>query len=211
MTYAEILDEVRLLCRRADIDDKIAAAIRTTTLRAHRLDFFPRDRLEAQITWTVASQLVAVPIATYLTRYRAVDYMRYYNPDTAALGNLLEKIDPRDVLDEYNYEKLDKYYQAGSTLKIRFEYPTKGIQLGYFSSPLVHPAASFVSWIADELPDLLIQGALAQIYNQTGKQEEARSINQMVGFEVDAAGRSATKGQTLVEQLRQFALEESAR
>lgn len=209
MTYAEILAEVKLLSKRGDVDDKIVAAVRMVTLRAHRLDFFWRDRIEAQVSWVAAATLVDINVQTYLPRFRAADYIRYYDPATLVLGNMLDSISPRDILDEYNYEKLDRWYMAGDVMKLKFAYPTFGAQIGYFCSPLVTPT-TYSSWIADQFPDLIIQGALAQVFNWTGKQEEARALNVMVGFDVDP-GRSGTKGASMVEQLKQWALEEQAR
>lgn len=210
MTYDEIFDEVKLLSKRGDVDDKIAICIRTVTQRAHRLDYFWRDRIEAQISWTTQATLVDLNVVTYLQRFRAVDYIRYWNPSDGILGNMLEYISPRDVMDQYNYEKLDRYYMAGDLLKLRFEYPTYGVQVGYFFDPVVYPAANYASWIAQDMPDLIIQGALAMLFNMTGKQEEARALNAMVGFEANP-GNNINKGPTMVEQLRQLALEEQAR
>ena len=210
MTYDEIFAEVKMLCKRGDVDDKIAAAIRMTALRAHRTDFYWRDRVEAQLQWATQQTLVEINVLTWLPRFRAANYARYWDPINGALGLMLTQIDPRAVLDEYNYEKLDRYYMAGDVLKVRFEYPTRGVQIGYFVSPVVTPGPTFQSWIGVQFPDIIIQGALAYLYNQTGKQEEARMINRMVGFEEDP-GRNMAKGPTLLEQLKQFALEEGAR
>jgi hypothetical protein len=210
MTFTEILAEVQLLSKRGDIDDKIRAAIRMVTLRAHRLDYFYRDFIEAQLQWPTEQTLIDINVQTYLSRYRAIRYVRYWDPVTFAYGNMLDVVDARDVLDDHNYEKQNRWYMAGDILKVKCQYPTRGLQVGYYCSPVVYPYAQYSSWIATHFPDIIIQGALAQVFNETGKQEEARAINQLVGFEVDP-GRSATRGPTLVEQLRQFALEEIAR
>lgn len=212
MTYQELFDEIKLLSKRGDIDDKITAAIRTVTLRAHRLDTFSRDMVEVQLSFggATAYTIVDVNVLQWLPRYRAVRYMRYWEPSTGYLGKMLTAIDPRDVLDDYNWEKHDRYYLAGDVLKLRFEFPSYGVQIGYYCDPILTPTSQYNSWIADKLPDLIIQGALAQVFNWTGKQEEARVINAMVGFETNP-GNNKNKGPTLVEQLRQYALEDVAR
>jgi len=209
MTYAEILAEVKLLSKRGDIDDKIAAAIRVAATRAHRLDYFWRDRVEVQLAWTTDATLVDINIINWLPRYRATDYIRYWDPSTLVLGGMLDQLDPRNVLDDYNYEKVDRYYNAGDVIKLKFQWPTKGVQVAYYADPVLTPT-SFGSWIADKFPDIIIQGALAQVYNWTGKQEEARVVNAMVGFETNP-GNNVNKGPTLVEALKQYALEENAR
>lgn len=210
MNYDEIFDEVKLLSKRADVDDKIATCIRTVTQRAHRTGYYWRDRVEARLSWTTQATLVDLNVITWLQGFRAVDYIRYWDPSSDALGLMLTKIDPRDVLDDYNYEKLDRFYMAGDILKLKFEYPTYGVQIGYYYDPVVYPATSYQSWIAMDFPDLIIQGALAMLYNMTGKQEEARVLNAMVGFEANP-GNNINKGPTMLEQLKQFALEEDAR
>jgi hypothetical protein len=208
MNFNEIFDEVKLITNRYDIDDKIRAAIRGITLYAHRTDYYWRDRIEAQLTFTQDDTLVAVNVVTSLPRFRAIDYVRYWQPATGILGLMLDKVAPRDVLDDYNYEKLDRYYMAGDLLKLKFSMATRGVQIGYFASPAVFPYASYSSWIAHQFPDLIIQGAVAQIYNQTGKQEEAASINKWLGI---LPGADPRGGPTLLAQLKQWALEEDAR
>lgn len=210
MNYTEIFEEVRETTNRYDIDTKVRAAIRETTLRAHLSDFYFRDRVEAQIQWPTDETLVDVNVLSYLPRFRQINYARYWNPSDGALGNMLKWIDPRDVLDDYNYEKKERYYIAGDVLKLKFIYPTRGVQVGYFCTPIVHPYTTYQSWIAEQFPDIIIRGAVALIYNQTGKQEEAKAINQEVGFEIDP-GRSPTKGLTLLQQLQASNLIEVAR
>ncbi|TXH43990.1 MAG: hypothetical protein E6Q97_33345 [Desulfurellales bacterium] len=210
MNYSEIFDEVKMLSKRQDVDDKIATCIRLAAMRAHRLMYFPRDRVEVQLSWGSQATLVDVNILTWLPRYRAVDYMRYWEPTTGVLGNELTFVDPRDVMDEYNYEKTNRWYQAGDVLKLKFTYPSYGVQIGYYCDPILTPTTAFTSWIADKFPDIIVQGALAYLFNMTGKQEEARALNAMVGFETNP-GANINKGPTLVEQLKQYALEEQAR
>ncbi len=209
MLYSEIFDEVRVACKRGDIDPKITAAIRAMTLYAHRTDFYWRDRMEAQLSFPAPQSIIDINILALLPRFRQVNYLRYWDPATLEIGPKLAPIPPQDVLDEHNYEKLDRYYAAGDILKIKTQWPTRGLQIGYFASPVVHPSSSYTSWIADQFPDLIIQGAIAMVFNQTGKQEEARQINKFVGV-VDGYD-TKNNGPTLIQQLKQYALEEEAR
>jgi hypothetical protein len=198
MTYAELVAEIKLLSRRGDIDDKIAIALRMTTLRAHRLDFFWRDLVEANLTFANSS-VVTVDVSTALTRFRQVGYLQYMDAATGALGSMLDEIEPSAIIDEYGYQKSDRWYLAGTNLNINFRYPATAARIGYWQNPDV-AVTTYNSWIATELPDLLVQGALAYIYNMTGKQEEARALNRMVGFEPDPNNRAP--GMTLVDQLK---------
>jgi hypothetical protein len=207
MTYADLIAEIKLLSKRGDIDDKIAVALRLTTLRAHHLDFFWRDLVEANLTFAM-SNIVTVDVSTSLTRFRQVNYLQYYDPTTGALGTMLDEVDPSAIFDDYNYQKADVWYLAGTNLQVSFLYATAGARIGYFQNPDV-AAATYNSWIKDELPDLLIQGSLAYIYNMTGKQEEARAINRMVGFEPDPANRAP--GMTLCDQLRAIGIRGTGR
>lgn len=198
MTYADLFAEIKLLSKRGDVDDKIAIYLRQTTMRAHRLDLFWRDIVEVNLTFA-SSQSVTLDVSSQLTRFRQIDYLRYYDPLTGNLGTFLKMIAPSEILDDYNFYREDVWYMAGTNMQIRFLTVTAGARLAYFQNPDVNPL-TYNSWIMDELPDLLVQGTLAALYNGTGKQEEARAINKLVGFDPDPANRAP--GMTLCDQLR---------
>lgn len=197
MTYAELLAEIKLLSKRGDIDDKIAVALRLTTLRCHRIDYFWRDRAEVDLTFSLGTE-VTVDIATNFTRFRQMEYMRYLDTSNGALGSFLKPVEPSQILDDYNYFTEDAYFLAGTNLNARFLYATSGARVGYWQSPDV-AAATYNSWIARELPDILIQGSLGYLFNMMGKQEEARAVNRLVGLDPDPANR--LPGMTLKDQL----------
>jgi hypothetical protein len=198
MTYADLIAEIKLLSKRGDVDDKIAIALRMTTLRCHRLDYFWRDLVEANLLFAADTQMT-LDTSAQLTRFRQMSYMRYYDPDSTTLGPFVSEIDASDLLDEYNYYKEDRYYLAGVNLQARFQYVTSGARIGYWQNPDV-TSGGYNSWIKDQLPDILVQGSLAYLFNLTGKQEEARALNRMVGLEPDPTNKFP--GMTLVDQLR---------
>jgi hypothetical protein len=202
MTYADLIAEIKLLSRRGDIDDKIAVALRMTTLRAHRLDYFWRDMVEANVFFG-ASQEVTIDITTSFTRFRQVSYVRCMDPNTQQLGQYLDEADAANLLENEMYYKNNVWYLAGTNLQARFNYAAQAARVGYWQNPDV-AAGSYNSWIKDQLPDILVQGSLAYLYNMTGKQEEARALNRMVGFEVDPANKAP--GMTLVDELRAIGL-----
>lgn len=210
-TYSTIFANVKALSKRYDVDDKIAIAITTAARRLHHLDYFWRDAAESKVQWTELASVVDINIPTNFPRFRAIRYVRYWDPDQDTLGNTLDVLDPRDVMDDYNYERVDRYYTAGPFVKLRFQWPTKGCQIGWYVSPVLGASDStFGSWIAEIFPEIIEQAALAHLYNMTGKQEEGRALNVMVGLDVDP-GRSTVRGPTMVDQLKQLALEEIAR
>lgn len=198
MTYAELIAEIKLLSKRGDIDDKIAIALRMTTLRAHRSDFFWRDLVEATATFSSAN-VVTIDVATSLTRFRQLSYIQYYDVANSSVGTMLEEVDPSNIFDDYNYQKTDAWYLAGNNLNINFRWPTAAARIGYWQNPDV-AVATYNSWIKDQLPDILIQGSLAYLFNTMGKQEEARALNRLVGFEPDPSNRMP--GMTLLDQLK---------
>lgn len=202
MTYADLIAEIKLLSKRFDIDDKIAIALRMTTLRAHRTDYYWRDLQEVNVNFA-DSQEVTIDIVANFTRFRQVSYVRYMNADTGALGQYLEEADAANLLDNEMYYKDNVWYLAGTNLQVRAAISMNALRVGYWQNPDV-TAGSYNSWIKDELPDLLVQGSLAYLYNMSGKQEEARALNRMVGFEPDPANRAP--GMTLVDQLRAIGL-----
>lgn len=197
-TYADLITEIRSAINRGDIDDKIARALRLVTTRAHNTDYYWRDLAEVNLLF-VADTMVTLDTSTQLSRFRQVSYMRYFDPESEIPGMFLTAIAPTDLLDEYTYYKVDCYYMAGVNLNARFQYVASGARLGYWQNPDVTPGG-YNSWIKDTMPDLLVEGAIAYLYNGLGKQEEARAINRMIGFEPDPANRAP--GSTLVDQLR---------
>jgi hypothetical protein len=205
MTYNDLIAEIKLLSKRGDIDDKIAVALRQVTLRAHRLDFFWRDHVEANATFA-SSQNVTIDVSSSLTRFRQVNYIQYYDPGTGSLGNILEEVEPSNVIDNFGYFKQDAWYMSGVNCNVNFAWPSAGARIGYWQNPDV-TVAGYNSWIKDELPDLLIQGSLAYLFNLLGKQEEARSLNREVGFDPDPANRAP--GMTLCDQLRAIGIRAS--
>lgn len=207
MTYAELLAEIVLLSKRGDIADKAAVALRLTTLRAHRSDYYWRDLVEATAVFGSAN-VITIDVSASLTRFRQLSYVQYYDSTTSTAGVILDPVDPSDIFDEYNYQKTDAYYLAGNNLNVNFTYATSAARIGYWQNPDV-AVATYNSWIADELPDILVQGSLAYLYNMTGKQEEARALNRMVGFEVDPANRAP--GMTLLDQLKATNISQTVR
>lgn len=208
MTYAELIAEIKGLSNRYDSDDKVAIALRMTTLRAHNIDDWWRDLVEVQATFANARE-VAIDISNTgnFPFFKKLSNIRYYDPVSGALGNFLDEIDPTVLMDTYKIIQDDKYYLAGTNLNIRFATATTGAQIAYYKLPDTS-AATYNSWIATLLPDLLVQGSLAYLLNRSGNQEEARAINRMVGFEVDPANRAP--GFTLVQQLQAMALRATA-
>jgi hypothetical protein len=150
-----------------------------------------------------ASQEVTIDITTSFTRFRQVSYVRCMDPNTQQLGQYLDEADAANLLENEMYYKNNVWYLAGTNLQARFNYAAQAARVGYWQNPDV-AAGSYNSWIKDQLPDILVQGSLAYLYNMTGKQEEARALNRMVGFEVDPANKAP--GMTLVDELRAIGL-----
>lgn len=207
MTYAELLAEIKLLSKRGDIDDKIATALRMTTLRCHRSDLFYRDLQEAVATFG-NTQLVSIDVSVSLTRFRQLAYVQYYDPTSGRVGKMLDEVEPSNVLDEYNYFKTDMFYMAGTNININFCTPVAGAKLGYYQNPDV-TVGGYNSWIAVELPDILVQGSLAYVLNLIGKNDEARMIDSMVGLNPDP--KNKFEGPTLLDQLKAIGIRSSGR
>lgn len=198
MTYAELLADIKTLSKRGDIDDIIALALRMTTRRCHAADYFWRDHAEVDALFGPTS-VASIDISNVVNFpfFRQINYVQYLDPTSGALGLMLEEIQPANVFDNDNAYKVNCWYLSGTNLNINFQYQTSGARIGYWKNPDV-AAATYNSWIADVLPDILVQGSLAYIYNTTGKQEEARSLNQLVGFDVNPRAGTVT----LLDQLK---------
>lgn len=198
MTYADLIAEIKLLSKRGDIDDKIAVALRMTTLRCHRADYFWRDHMEVNATFGTTSQ-ATIDVPSSLTRFRQLNYVQYLDSVTGNVGTMLEEVEPSNIFDEYNCFKNDAWYLSGANLNINFAFASNGVRIGYWQNPDV-TVAGYNSWIKDELPDILVQGSLAYIFGMTGKLEEANKISQLVGLDPNPVNRAP--GMTLLDQLK---------
>lgn len=162
MTFTELVNEVYSWTKRPDMIAQTESAVRSATLKYHRKEKFWRDL--AVVTPVLAPATVQlVDLAAECPRFRQVAYVRIpasaNQPET-----FLDIVDANDLLDADGYAKDNIAFFAGTQLNIKSSWAPSSIEICYWKDPLVTPAVSYTSWIADTQPDLLIASAAARIF-----------------------------------------------
>lgn len=174
-TFAELETLVTAQTKRPDIAAITSAAIRTATLRAHHVDFFPRDLAEGILSYTPSSTATSYSfpnLSTLLERPRSLKFVQCVE---AATGNPVEKLEYRELDDLYDCDgnrRQHVYTLIGDTLRIYPQLTTGSATAFYFKNPSVS-SLEYSSWIADMYPDELSQWAAAVVFARTGFAEMA--------------------------------------
>jgi hypothetical protein len=180
-TLADMETLVLAHTRRPDIPDTTAGAIRTATLRAHHVDFFPRDLAEGPLLYTPLSTAQYYSfdnVSTLLPRVRSVKFIRGIDSATAAPVEDLEYREIDDLYDSCGNRRLSTYTLVGDTLRMYPQRATGSANVYYFSNPNVN-GLEYSSWIADTYPDELSQWAAAIVFARTGFTEMAADFQRM--------------------------------
>lgn len=82
--------------------------------------------------------------------------------------DFLKRVDIGDILDPYGYEKQNVWYQAGQQLNMKSNTAFQFATIGYYKYPNIDITGTnqpnFQSWIAQELPYVIIYRACASVH-----------------------------------------------
>lgn len=174
-TFAEMQTLVLEQTRRPEIPLVTRAAIKSATLRAHHVDFFPRDLVASPITYTTTNGAEYYDIAnlsTVIPRLRAPKFVTCLD---SANFKTVEKLEYRDSDDLYNADgnrRPSVYTLIGDTLRIYPQLATGRLEVFCFVNP-VTAELTYSSWIADTYPDELALWAAGVVFARTGFAEMA--------------------------------------
>lgn len=174
-TLADMETLVVAQTKRPDIAAITSAAIRTATLRAHHVDFFPRDLDEGSLSYTpssVATSYSFPNLSSLLTRPRSLKFIQCIDSATAVPVEKLEYRDVDDLYDSDGNRRQSTYTLVGDTLRIFPQLATGAATAFYYKNPNVN-GLEYSSWIADTYPDELSQWAAAIVFARTGFAEMA--------------------------------------
>lgn len=179
-TFAEMQAEVIANTKRPELVTLTNAAIRMATLRAHQVDFFPRDVGIALLTYTapVANEFFTdIPtVYTLAPQLRTPDWIQGEDATTFFPNENLEYvIDYKNFWDEYNCLRSSVFTLMGDTLRARFCSATGRARLYYYKNPVVTDIG-YSSWIADMHKEDLAKWAAAIIWARSGYQEIAQQM-----------------------------------
>lgn len=181
MTFAEIVAEVALLTRRPDLTDRIESAVKAATLKAHQSDFFYKDLYEQSVQFVNPAYIQNFLPTDIFPLFRKAKYIRVWNGDdlTGYPGPFFQFIQVENSLDAYNNIKTNVFYQASQLLQCRGDLPIDKILFGAYVHPTITPAAAYCSWIATEMPWVIIYEACRVIFKSIGRDQEAAEMDRL--------------------------------
>lgn len=230
--FADLIARVVTETNRPDLaNTRIPQALAAATMGIHGIDFFYKDLLTADIIFETAPGATPDYIreldTSQLQRYRALYELRKWDPSynqyqlnptilPPLTNNLLgipinrqlalkplEIITPDNILDEFETEKVDVAYQAGSVIMIKSTTALSMAKVIWFARPNVDAGGNYnayESWVANEYPMAIVYHAASAVFSATGMKEQADSIMRVPNKQVpgDTGGQYHTQIQALL-------------
>lgn len=162
--FNALVADVYSLTGRPDLVAETAIAVKSATLKAHQYDFYDRDIVETGIQFNAAAILQSLEYKELLPRWRALKYLRKYEPIGDTPGDFFEIIPVEKVLDSYKVTRENVAYLAGLVIQIRSSEELQYCLLGAYVNPDI-TVATFSSWIAQDHPYAIVYEAAATIFD----------------------------------------------
>lgn len=180
-TYSDLVADVITITNRPDLIDLTKLAVRHATLKAHKLDFFPKDIYETGIQWQTPAYIQSLEYRNLVPRWRALKYLRKYDFTTSPgkAGEIFKVITPELILDDYEFQKDNVCYLAGESLEIRSNTKDANMLLGCYRHPDT-TEANYDSWIALDQPSAIVYEAARSVFKQIGFDEQAKEMQSEV-------------------------------
>lgn len=180
-TYSDLVADVITITNRPDLIDLTKLAVRHATLKAHKLDFFPKDIYETGIQWQTPAYIQSLEYRNLVPRWRALKYLRKYDftASPGKAGEIFKVITPELILDEYEFQKDNVCYLAGESLEIRSNTKDAYMLLGCYRHPDT-TEANYDSWIALDQPSAIVYEAARSVFKQIGFDEQAKEMQSEV-------------------------------
>lgn len=183
MTLTELLAEVYQITSRPDLTAQTSSAVRAATLKMHQTDFYARDLFESGVDFNAEAYIHQLDYKSLIPLWRAAKYIRLTNSAGTLQGKILDFIEPEQVLDDYNLNREDVCYLAGSVINLRSSTQFRYIILGCYLNPNI-TVTNFSSWIAVDHPFAIIHEAAAKIFKQLGDTEQFNVFTQLAMQEI---------------------------
>lgn len=231
--FTDLVNRVVTETNRPDLTNtRIPQAIQAATTGIHGIDFFYKDILTADLIFENTPTGIPAYIqeidTALLQRYRALYELRKWdqsynqfqlNPtilpplfnnqfgSPVGSGTALRSLDiitPDDIFDEFNTEKYDVAYQAGSVIMIKSSTALQMCKIHWFARPNTDSGNNYdgyESWIANEYPMAIVYHASAAVFAATGMKDQADSIMRVPNKQVpgDTGGLYHTQIQALLQ------------
>lgn len=179
-TFAELEALVIGQTRRPEVPAITKAAIKSAVLRAHHVDFFPRDLVQGSLTYVPLSGSIYYDlpnISTLLPRLRALKFLQSLDSGSFQAVEKLEYRDSDDIYDADGRLRLSVYTLIGDTLRVYPQRATGRLAAFNYANP-VTTEADFSSWIADLYADEIALWAAGIVFARTGFAEQAQNFQE---------------------------------
>lgn len=174
--FTTLINDVYTITKRSDLVAETSVAVRAATLKLHQMEFFPRDLSESKVNFSVADFYQTLPYATLFPQFRALSYLRKY--EGGAPTQVIDVIQPTDILDSYGISKENVAYMAGAVIQIRSNTKIETVLLGFYNNPITGPD-TYASWIGTNHPFAVINEAAATVFKMIGFDEQASTYRQL--------------------------------
>lgn len=182
MDFGQMKQEVYNLTNRPDLEVETTAAIKAATLKAHRTDFYSKDLAEVLIEAPELAYIHSIDYINIAANFRALKYLRKYDPLTDEPGGFISVITPDELMDSYGIFKEDVAYIAGRVLQVRSSTEIRSMFMGCYVNPVVSES-NYASWVAELQPFAIVYEAVRVVLKTIGKDAEANSYGSLVAEE----------------------------
>lgn len=189
MTLTELQSEVYTITNRPDLTAETLTAVRAATLKWHQSDYFYKDLFETGVVFSSTAYQQQLDYRTLIPAWRALKYLKKTDSSGADTLGFFDVIPPENVLDQYQLNRDDVCYVAGSVIQIRSSTQFQYAILGCYLNPDI-TVAGYNSWIALDHPYAIIYEAAADILRQIGKLEEMGAYKLLSNEQFAAVQRS---------------------
>lgn len=181
MTFEELVQEVISITKRPDLEARIRSNVRMATLKAHQSDFYYRDLIEVAVQFNDIFYLQSFVPTEIVPTFRKAKYIRLWEGGIdGSPGKFLTPIQIENSLDGYGIIKTDVFYMAGQNLQIRGTCALDKCLFGCYVHPTVLPESSYASWIAVEMPAVIIYEAARVTFKSISNTEMANEYSALV-------------------------------
>lgn len=200
--FNQLVLDVFTVTNRPDLVAETQMAVKSATLQLHRSDFYYKDIKEVALSFDSADYLQSIDYRSLFPRYRALKYLRKYDPAAVlsankGVGAFFNIITPDKVLDSYGSALSDIAYAAGTLIQIKSSTSIGYCLIGLYENPVVATPATYSSWISDEAYYAIVYSAASKLFGtvlgNSAKRdscaaEAAREFSQIMNSNIVATG-----------------------
>ena len=175
-SFSDLFDLTVQNTKRPELVALTETCVRLATMRAHQVDFFPRDAAIVPLIYVIdnGTPFVDIPnVSTQLPRKRTIKTLQAIDLSTWLPVESLEWREYSDFWDEDGFLRSGVYTEIGDTLRIRPMVSTGRFDALYYQNPDT-TTLGFASWIADAHPEEVAMWAAGLLWARTGFLEQAK-------------------------------------